>query len=267
MPLAAYNVSGEYAMLKAAAAAGMIDYDAGDAGGPHVDPPRRRRRDPHLPRARSRARCSVRRRPAALACVGFGTTALAIVLATGGPTTTGCTTHQCDPSTYDYVDGFMEDSTIFVTTAMNQPMDPVQRPDHGPDLVPQGGPRLELGDPASAGRDRIRRRTPPKHSTTATSRRHAAGQLAEIQPADDGAPDGRRRRPLLCGQRQGVRRIPRADERLVRPVLRVRAGRVHPSAGGHGARGRSRGGQSGSGRRCGHGRRAAEAGAADAGSD
>ena len=27
LPLFAYNVSGEYAMLKAAAAAGMIDYD------------------------------------------------------------------------------------------------------------------------------------------------------------------------------------------------------------------------------------------------
>jgi hypothetical protein len=63
----------------------------------------------------------VRRRPAALTCVGFGTTALAIVLATGGSTSTGCTTHQCDSSTYDYVDGFMEDSTTFVTTAITGP--------------------------------------------------------------------------------------------------------------------------------------------------
>jgi hypothetical protein len=63
----------------------------------------------------------VRRRPAALTCVGFGTTALAIVLATGGPTSTGCTTHQCDSSTYDYVDGFMEDSTTFVTTVVSGP--------------------------------------------------------------------------------------------------------------------------------------------------
>jgi hypothetical protein len=63
----------------------------------------------------------VRRRPAALTCLGFGTTALAIVLATGGPTTTGCTTHQCDSSSYDYVDGFMEDATTFVTTAWTSP--------------------------------------------------------------------------------------------------------------------------------------------------
>ena len=63
----------------------------------------------------------MRRRPAALTCLGFGTTALAIVLATGGPSTTGCTTHQCDSSAYDYVDGFMEDPTTFVTTAMNSP--------------------------------------------------------------------------------------------------------------------------------------------------
>ncbi len=63
----------------------------------------------------------MRRRPAALTCLGFGTTALAIVLATGGPTTVGCTTHQCDSSAYDYVDGFMEDARTFVTTPMAGP--------------------------------------------------------------------------------------------------------------------------------------------------
>ncbi len=35
LPLAAYNVSGEYAMLKAAAEKGWIDYDRGDAGDAH----------------------------------------------------------------------------------------------------------------------------------------------------------------------------------------------------------------------------------------
>ena len=49
-PVAAYNVSGEYAMVKAAAARGWVDEDADDARDPDLDPPRRRRHHPHLPR-------------------------------------------------------------------------------------------------------------------------------------------------------------------------------------------------------------------------
>jgi hypothetical protein len=63
----------------------------------------------------------VRRRPAALTCAGFACGAAALALAVTGPTETGCTTHQCDSSTYDYVNGFMEDATTFVTNAMDSP--------------------------------------------------------------------------------------------------------------------------------------------------
>ena len=54
LPVAAYNVSGEYAMLKAAAEKGWIDHDRVDARDAAVDPPRGRRHDPHLPRQGSR---------------------------------------------------------------------------------------------------------------------------------------------------------------------------------------------------------------------
>ena len=50
LPLAAYNVSGEYAMVKAAAAAGRIRRARDRARDAHRDPPRRRRHDHHLPR-------------------------------------------------------------------------------------------------------------------------------------------------------------------------------------------------------------------------
>ena len=50
LPVAAYNVSGEYAMVKAAAAAGYVDERAAGARDPHLAAPRRRRRDRHLPR-------------------------------------------------------------------------------------------------------------------------------------------------------------------------------------------------------------------------
>ena len=48
VPVAAYNVSGEYAMVEAAAANGWIDREAADPRDPQLDPPRRRRRDPHV---------------------------------------------------------------------------------------------------------------------------------------------------------------------------------------------------------------------------
>ena len=50
MPVAAYNVSGEYAMVKAAAAAGYLDERAAVLEALTVDPPRRRRHRHHLPR-------------------------------------------------------------------------------------------------------------------------------------------------------------------------------------------------------------------------
>ncbi len=53
-PLAAYNVSGEYAMVKAAAQNGWIDGRRGGPRGPDVDPPGRRRLHPDLPRQGSR---------------------------------------------------------------------------------------------------------------------------------------------------------------------------------------------------------------------
>ena len=49
-PVAAYNVSGEYAMVKAAAAKGWIDEERIVRETADLDPPRRGRRDPHLPR-------------------------------------------------------------------------------------------------------------------------------------------------------------------------------------------------------------------------
>ena len=54
-PLAAYNVSGEYAMLKAAAAQRLDRRGAGGAGDADRHPPRRRRHDPDLSRQGSRA--------------------------------------------------------------------------------------------------------------------------------------------------------------------------------------------------------------------
>ena len=53
-PVAAYNVSGEYAMVKAAAAAGLGGRARGDLGDPHRHRARRRRPHHHLPRAGGR---------------------------------------------------------------------------------------------------------------------------------------------------------------------------------------------------------------------
>ena len=50
LPVAAYNVSGEYAMLKSAAAAGPARRARRGARGAHRHPPRRRRHRDHLPR-------------------------------------------------------------------------------------------------------------------------------------------------------------------------------------------------------------------------
>ena len=58
IPLAAYHVSGEYAMIHAAAERGWIDGPAVGARAPHGDQARRRRSDPHVLRPRSRRGCS-----------------------------------------------------------------------------------------------------------------------------------------------------------------------------------------------------------------
>ena len=86
LPLGAYNVSGEYAMLYAAAAANMIDPRPRHTGGAHVDPARRRRLHPPRttrPRRRAarRSRRQMRSRAKKLAAGGAATTLLGVVLA------------------------------------------------------------------------------------------------------------------------------------------------------------------------------------------
>ena len=49
-PMAAYHVSGEYAMIKAAVQNGWLDERRTVLGDPDVDPPCRSRSDPHVPR-------------------------------------------------------------------------------------------------------------------------------------------------------------------------------------------------------------------------
>ena len=61
MPVAAYNVSGEYAMVKAAAAAGWLDERAAVLETPDLDPPRRRGHRDHLPRKGRRTMASIER--------------------------------------------------------------------------------------------------------------------------------------------------------------------------------------------------------------
>ena len=60
VPVAAYNVSGEYAMVEAAAAHGWIDREPRDPRDAHLDPPRRRRRRADLLGRRGRPGCSTR---------------------------------------------------------------------------------------------------------------------------------------------------------------------------------------------------------------
>jgi hypothetical protein len=61
----------------------------------------------------------VRRRPAALACIALGCGAVGLALATTGPAATGCTTRQCDQSSYDFVSGHMLDENTYVTNDMD----------------------------------------------------------------------------------------------------------------------------------------------------
>ncbi len=62
LPVAAYNVSGEYAMIKAAAAAGYLDERAAVLEALTGDPPRRRRHRDHLPREGRRRVASAEQR-------------------------------------------------------------------------------------------------------------------------------------------------------------------------------------------------------------
>lgn len=60
----------------------------------------------------------MRKRPAALTCVGLVGGAAALALATVGPTE-GCTTHQCDASSYPYYGGHMLDPLTYETNDVN----------------------------------------------------------------------------------------------------------------------------------------------------
>ena len=62
VPVAAYNVSGEYAMVEAAAAQRLDRPRAGDPRDAHLDPPRRRRRRAHLLGRRGRPAAALSRR-------------------------------------------------------------------------------------------------------------------------------------------------------------------------------------------------------------
>lgn len=75
----------------------------------------------------------MRKRPAAAACVAIGWSALGLAMATAGPEVTGCTTHQCDQSSYEWFpyapqlmdgghangQGFMLDKDTYVTNDIN----------------------------------------------------------------------------------------------------------------------------------------------------
>jgi hypothetical protein len=72
----------------------------------------------------------VRKGPATLACIALGGGAVALALATPGPEVTGCTTHQCDQSSYDWFPldagrgpggGFMVDEDTYFSNDPNQP--------------------------------------------------------------------------------------------------------------------------------------------------
>jgi hypothetical protein len=61
----------------------------------------------------------VRKRRAALTCAAFTCGAIGLALATAGPASTGCTTQQCDQSSYDYVGGHMLDENTYVTNDLD----------------------------------------------------------------------------------------------------------------------------------------------------
>jgi hypothetical protein len=64
----------------------------------------------------------VPRRARALALGALGATVMTTALAaTAVPAATGCSTHQCDPSSYDYYGGIMLDANTYATSELNQP--------------------------------------------------------------------------------------------------------------------------------------------------
>jgi hypothetical protein len=92
-----------------------------------------------------------------------------IALSAGdGPALTGCETHNCDPSSYDYVGGFMQDENTYISNDLNQPWLTYFGPTTirvwfpasvagrvprapprvliGPDQTPNGGVDFEAGD-------------------------------------------------------------------------------------------------------------------------
>lgn len=62
-----------------------------------------------------------RRRGRVLACGVAGAGAVACAVAVTVPAATGCYTHQCDASAYDYSGGFMPDSTTWESNEIDQP--------------------------------------------------------------------------------------------------------------------------------------------------
>ena len=63
VPVAAYQISGEYAMIEAAAANGWLDRRAADAGGADLDPPGGRGRRADVLGGRGRGLAAVTRKP------------------------------------------------------------------------------------------------------------------------------------------------------------------------------------------------------------
>ena len=75
----------------------------------------------------------MRKRPAALACLALGGGAAGLALAAFGPASTGCTTHQCDESFYEWplqqtlpdggvmAGGFMQDENTYVSNDLDSP--------------------------------------------------------------------------------------------------------------------------------------------------
>jgi hypothetical protein len=43
------------------------------------------------------------------------------VIAAAVPSSIGCATHQCDPNSHDYFDGYMVSADVFVTNALDEP--------------------------------------------------------------------------------------------------------------------------------------------------
>ena len=132
----------------------------------------------------------MRKRPAALACSALGCAAVGVALATAGPAATGCTTHQCDSSTYDWFPmealpdggqspgGFMIDENTYVSNAIDSDWLRLSRHDDGPD--PGSRPRCwgarRCCPACGSGSTRLRTEATPY--VNGDNYAPAAGQLA-----------------------------------------------------------------------------------------